>query len=555
MNQNKLHLQKSRPASMCIRFLSFLLAMLLLLPCLSACNKEKQPTNEELIENRITTFVTAYNDGDMEAVLECLDAKTRNAFQAMLNLLGGLAGSAAGFNIDLSDLFSLGVGITSDDFMQLEVTDITVIDSANAIATTTMDLTGAGKQTIYFIMVYENDGWYIHDMTDEQIGNSINNSNQTGTNISVSEINSIYNGNATIKFKMKDKTYSGVINSKGEIVYYSEESYINWTSIGNGAGFVTTHTDDDKKIFTLFDENGYKTITVDGDVFDSIIGYGDGMILVYKNTSTITTEEHSYGVLDCNGNWIKPLSAGIKLPDSGFKYIGEGVFCASNLTNFDYILYNTNTKQSFWFEECSIKSRYFVDGVIYVKASTRWTPSIYYFYDSYESGHSDTPPTYFAFNSDGSIKEIASFDYAYDNLLISMDSDYMKIFDVDKNDYSEYKNYTSDIIDSVQFDGDFGVIMLKGADRKTYFTVIDKECNQKVAPVVCQSATISDGRIVYKNSDNIYEVMDVNGTILVSKNQGYTNISSYSGGFAKAENSDGECYIGLDGKPLTITLK
>ncbi|MBQ7347460.1 MAG: hypothetical protein IJW55_05840 [Clostridia bacterium] len=558
MNQHKQHSQRPQPAPKCIRFLSFLLAMILLLTCLSACKKEKQPTNEELIENRITTFVTAYNDGDMDTVMSCLDAKTRNAFQAMLNLLGGLAGSAAGFNIDLSDLFSLGVSTTTGDFMELEITNITVIDNENATATTTMDLTGAGTQTIYFVMVYENNGWYIHDMTDEQIGDSINNSNQTGTNINVLEMNSIYNENAQIKFEMNDKTYSGIINSKGEIIYYSEEKYINWTSIGNSAGFVTTYTDDDKKIYTLFNENGYKTITVNEDVFDTIIGYGDGLILVYKNTSTITTEEHSYGVLDCNGTWIKQLTAGTKLPNSDdssgypFEYIGDGVFMYFNDYGFDYryILFNSITNESYYIQTCRIYSDCFSNGVIYGKNVYHGTISDY----SNQTERIDMP-SYFALRADGTFEEVSEFTDAYNDFLINKNGEYMCVVDKTNNTEKEYTAFPSETISSIQFDGNFGLVILNGADGKTYFTVIDKECNQKVAPTVCLSAAISDGRIVYKNSDNIYEVIDVNGSAIVSKNQSFTYISNYSGGIAKAEDSDGECYIGLDGKPLTIKLK
>ena len=182
MNQHNLHSQKSQPASKCIRFLSFLLATILLLTCLSACKKEKQPTNEELIENRITTFVTAYNDGDMDTALSCFDAKTRNALEAMFNLVGGIAGNLTGFDVALSDLFSLGVSMTADDFMKLEIIDITVIDSANATATTKMFLTGSGTQIIYFEMICENDGWYIHDMTDSKSADS-DNSQDDSSNI------------------------------------------------------------------------------------------------------------------------------------------------------------------------------------------------------------------------------------------------------------------------------------------------------------------------------------------------------------------------------------
>ncbi len=166
------------------------LALIVLLSLFVACSGGQEdvpeaPTNEQQIKERIEKFSTAYNQGDMDAVLECLDAKSRNAMNAMLNLVGGIAGSLTGVDIDLRDLFSLGIYISSDDFMKLQIGKITVTDSKNAVATTTMDLTGAGVGTIYFYMVYENGGWYIHDMTDTpptgNAGSTTNNSGNSGT--------------------------------------------------------------------------------------------------------------------------------------------------------------------------------------------------------------------------------------------------------------------------------------------------------------------------------------------------------------------------------------
>lgn len=150
--------------------LPLLLALILALSCLVSCEIPfaPKPTNEELIEERINTFLTAYNSGDMETVLECLDAKNRQTFQAMLNILGGFAGALTGFSVDLSDLFALGISTASGDFMKLKITDIKVTDSTNAVVTATMDLNGSDTHTIYLKMVYENDGWYIQNMTDQK---------------------------------------------------------------------------------------------------------------------------------------------------------------------------------------------------------------------------------------------------------------------------------------------------------------------------------------------------------------------------------------------------
>ncbi len=232
------------------KILSILLALVMMLTCFVSCknngdeNKTTPPTNEELITGRIETFLTAYNDGDMEVVLECLDAKTRNAFQAMLNILGGLAGSAAGFNIDLSDLFSLGVSTTSGDFMELEITDITVIDSANATATTKMFLTGAGTQIIYFEMVYENNGWYIHDMTDRKptdVNNNQGDSSNTGDSSNESETKLSYSLNydgtayfvsgievGANKSIVIPSTYEGL-----PVIFISDRAFYNCSSLVN----------------------------------------------------------------------------------------------------------------------------------------------------------------------------------------------------------------------------------------------------------------------------------------------------------------------------------
>ncbi len=150
-----------------LKIVAITLVIISLTSFLFACSNEPL-TDEGKIEQRIELFMTAYNDGDMEEAMNHLAAKPRNAMKAMLNLLGGIAGSQIGFDIDLKDLFSLGVNMSDDDFMKLKIKDIIIIDSENAVAITTMNLTGAGVGIIYFKMVYEHDGWFISDMTDKK---------------------------------------------------------------------------------------------------------------------------------------------------------------------------------------------------------------------------------------------------------------------------------------------------------------------------------------------------------------------------------------------------
>ena len=173
------------------RLLALILTFAMLAAMLVACggrgngddDDQETLTDEEMIEKRIEQFVTYYNDGDMEKVLTCLEAKTANAFKALMNILGGLAGKWTGISLDLKDLFALGVSTTSGDFMNLEIHEI-VVDGEAAVATTTMQMP-TGTMTIYFSLVYEREGWYIKDMTDKKPallpnGDGGNNSNNNG---------------------------------------------------------------------------------------------------------------------------------------------------------------------------------------------------------------------------------------------------------------------------------------------------------------------------------------------------------------------------------------
>lgn len=146
------------------RVIALVLIIVVALGCFASCG-EKDDLAQKMIIMRINSFSSAYNSGDMDKVLECLDAKSRNTYKATFNLLGGFAGNLVGFDIDLSDLFSLGISTAEGDYMDLTINGIDVEDSSNATVAATMHLNGV-KQKINFIMVYEDDGWYIHDMIE-----------------------------------------------------------------------------------------------------------------------------------------------------------------------------------------------------------------------------------------------------------------------------------------------------------------------------------------------------------------------------------------------------
>ena len=65
------------------RGIALLAAVCMLIVICSGCLGK---SDEELIRDRMNTFLTAYNSGDLQGVLQCMDAKTRNTYQSALNI-------------------------------------------------------------------------------------------------------------------------------------------------------------------------------------------------------------------------------------------------------------------------------------------------------------------------------------------------------------------------------------------------------------------------------------------------------------------------------------
>lgn len=147
------------------KFVIVTAALLLCLSSLSACAFFK--SDEELIESRIDAFLNAYNSGDMEAVMECLDSKTRNTLQAVMNIGDNLIGET-GFNISLSDMFGLGVGMMSDEDI-LTISDMTINITGDTEATVDVtlgykDVFSENRESAYFTMIKEDNDWFIKNL-------------------------------------------------------------------------------------------------------------------------------------------------------------------------------------------------------------------------------------------------------------------------------------------------------------------------------------------------------------------------------------------------------
>ncbi|MGN1203108.1 MAG: hypothetical protein ACI4RF_07405 [Eubacterium sp.] len=153
------------------KILTLTLILILSVSFLSGCNMLIK-SDEELIEERINSFVSAYNSGDVDGLIECFDSKTKTAMKSALGIGNSLLGGLIGFDISLSDIFGLGMGITDGDVLTVQqINDIQVgTDTATADVTIVFsdEWGGSGATTddCTFYLKSENGGWFISDLKD-----------------------------------------------------------------------------------------------------------------------------------------------------------------------------------------------------------------------------------------------------------------------------------------------------------------------------------------------------------------------------------------------------
>ena len=139
--------------------------MLLLLFGLAGCQTK---SDEAKIRDRIDKFVTSYNSGDMNGVFDSCSAKTRNTLKTQYDLLESLGGALLGDQLKLSDLFTLGVGLSDGDVLAVDINSVTVTGST-AVAKGTMhyqDIQSSKDSPVIFDMVKEGNDWFVKNMHD-----------------------------------------------------------------------------------------------------------------------------------------------------------------------------------------------------------------------------------------------------------------------------------------------------------------------------------------------------------------------------------------------------
>jgi hypothetical protein len=160
--------------------ISVLLILAMTCTLLAGCGLIEPVTDEDLIRERIDTFCTCYNNGDLDGAIDCLCAKSRNTAKASLKLAEGIGKALLGdldlpdLGLSMSDMFGLGVGVMGeDDLLVIRITEIR-ISGDTAVVTGVLDMNydfevgedhvkGPTGESVTIQMVKEDGDWYIKE--------------------------------------------------------------------------------------------------------------------------------------------------------------------------------------------------------------------------------------------------------------------------------------------------------------------------------------------------------------------------------------------------------
>ncbi len=214
-------------------------------------------SDEKKIEERIESFEKNYNNGDFEGVVECLTAKERSMIEAEMKIASALMGSLIGFDLPLSSLFSIGVGIHDGDYIRIALGEIKMTGSRTATADGVITIEpNREKLAICFYMVKEEDDWFIKDMTDvpqEENGKE----------------NDKFMGAIKAKTGKASRYQNDVeISSAGETVMFIFETNstknASWFFVNHASTFVEVTVYDEEK--TLVEEFDCKSVSANNEI-------------------------------------------------------------------------------------------------------------------------------------------------------------------------------------------------------------------------------------------------------------------------------------------------
>ena len=122
-------------------------------------------SDETLIRERIQAYEDACNDGDMDAMLDCMDSETKALMEGTMGFMDGLFQEGSGMDFGMSDMF--GFAGAMGDFFKVEITNIAIEGNyATVSVIMSADMYGYSEETeeTELPMVKEGGDWYIGGM-------------------------------------------------------------------------------------------------------------------------------------------------------------------------------------------------------------------------------------------------------------------------------------------------------------------------------------------------------------------------------------------------------
>lgn len=381
-------------------------------------------------------------------------------------------------------------------------------------------------------------------------------SKPTYAEIEIESLSRITTGSvAEVVFSMDNLDYWGVVNETGEIFYYllkddssSIKNNNRFTPIGNGAFYYYSNADNN---YIIVDSLGQEVANSQSGLFDYILGCGDGLVWVCKNTGDLSHSEYSYGVINSKGEWERPLEINnfsisgtslVHFMDGEIaKHCGAGIFVADFSWSSNAIIYDSVQNNICLFQCEDIVSTHFVNG---------------YGFGSDTSSRNDT---YYSIRTDGQKEIIEPFIFADNGLVLRDKNDKLQILNTINNEVFLCDDIScSQIMDiGLLNNANEIVVLMEGADHRRYFTIIDSHGNQKFPPVQCTFPSIEyfeNNNVLSRHNAVIY---DVEGQIILEET-GYESSKAYipikgDSKFFYVISPDGkEEYVNQNGQKISI---
>lgn len=351
-------------------------------------------------------------------------------------------------------------------------------------------------------------------------------------------------GYAFVSFERGGTSYVAIINTKGEILYKSENLLPYPSScqyVGDGVAAVRYYGDSDDITYALITVKGETLASSANGDFDKILGVGNNLAVVYKEEQDGISYKCCYALMNTQGNlvgnWVEDYKYTENYIDS-VSYLGEGMFLIEDFGN-KIQLFNQNLGRFvFYYEGYSFESTTFKNGV-----ATLMRGGKYY---NANTGYYETLESNVTLKSDGSFTIPANSDKIWgvsgDKVIVE-EGDYLKIVGPD-NTFT-YQNYTSDKISNVYCYGDYTVISLRN-EGNYFFTTLDKNGSQLYGPIatcLLNGFEFSESAIVYctdyTGAGYKCSIIDTkSGELLASNIETSDFLGSFSDGMAPANISD-----------------